>query len=404
MKVDSYARCIFTPVKNNDLSEDSQPLGEDSRKRSSPSPELRSWLERIARLHKFRHSPTLYCIESIRLKLKTRNNIRELFEGFVEQVDWILDAEKNATKSGKFSEFISLYISHEFRVQKENSFCVFVVLNYMKIFSIHAEAAFVDLFKLNVQLSVCSQCSDGQDSLLTERVNLEYVSNLIVSEASDSLLDSDSDPEFVLKQMSSAESDSISDELSDEEEVKAKKRTHGEDDLKRKEENLCNPFLSSASDDDDKKCCNPFNSDSDQTDVYNFHEELPVGAGSPSETNNKNQLNLSSVPRMSSVKVKSQVKSHICDHCGKKFSTSYNLVLHNVQVHRIFPEGKKIYKCPEVNCKYVTGSRICYNRHATTHLRKPRVKKNNYKISCSYCSLVVANKSSLKRHLVRKHS
>ena len=240
MKVNSYARCIFTPVKNNDLSEDSQPLGKDSGKRSSPSPELRSWLERIERLHKFRHSPTLYCIESIRLKLKTRNNIRGLFEGFVEQVDWILDAEKNATKSGKFSEFISLYISHEFRVHKDHSFCVFVVLNYMKIFSIHAEAAFVDLFKLNVQLSVCSQCSDGQDSLLTERVNLEYVNNLILSEACDSLLDSDSDPEFVLKQMSSAESESISDELSDEEEVKAKKRSHGEDDLKRKEEHLCN--------------------------------------------------------------------------------------------------------------------------------------------------------------------
>ena len=397
MKVNSFAGCIFTPVKDDVLSEDSQPLG----KRSSPSPGVRSWLERIERLHKFRHSPTLYCMESIRLKLKTRNDIRGMFEEVGEQIDWILDAEKVATKNGKFSEFIRDYISFEFRVKKEYSFSVFVVLNYMKIFSIHAEAAFVDLFKLNMQLSVCFQCNDGQDSLLTERINLEYVHKLISGEASDSVVDSGSDPEFVLKQLSSAELESSSDESSDLEEVKAKKKTPGEDDLKRKEEYLCNPFISSASEDDEKKCCNPFKSDSDEADVYRFEEELPLVTRCSSKARNEKLLNLSSVPRMSSVKA--QFHSHTCDHCGKKFSTSYNLGLHNIQVHRIFPEGKKIYKCPEQNCKYVTGSRICYNRHAATHLRKPRVKYNNAKISCSYCSLVVANKSSLKRHLLRKH-
>ena len=100
-----------------------------------------------------------------------------------------------------------------------------------------------------------------------------------------------------------------------------------------------------------------------------------------------------------------------CGHREGKFSNKYNLKLHLVQVHRIFPEGMIIYKCPDLDCQFVTGSRIWYNRHAVTHGRKPEVKVDSCKSSCSsckttcsYCHMDFANRSSLKRHHQRKHS
>ena len=109
--------------------------------------------------------------------------------------------------------------------------------------------------------------------------------------------------------------------------------------------------------------------------------------------------------------VKTQVRSHNCGHCDGKFSNKYNLKLHLVQVHRVFPEGMVIYKCPGPDCQFVTGSRICYNRHAVTHGGKHEVKVHSCKsfcssckATCSYCNMDFANRSSLKRHHQRKHS
>jgi hypothetical protein len=412
MKVNSYDSCIFTPVKNDDSSKDLKHLNKVSGERSSPSPELRFWLERIDRLHRFRHSPAIECIESFRLKFSTRNEIRQLFEGFDEEIsDWIHDIEKDVSERGKFSAFIQSYIHYEFRVKKDYSFCIVVILNYMKKFSVGAEAAFLDVLKLNAQQTVCSKCSESQDSsgLLVQRINLDYVRKLILSEGSDSLLDSDSDPEFVLKKTCQDQVESSTDTSSDNDvKVKPKKRTPVKVVLNENEDSLCNPFISgsdsSASNGNEMNFCNPFHSDNDLDDEYRFDEGLALDEPSFTTYSRRSQSNISNVKRTSSVKVKSQVKSYICYHCERKFLSNHNLKLHLVQVHRIFPEGMKIYRCPEPNCQFVTGSRICYNRHAATHLRKPKVKVTNLKISCSYCPISVANRSSLKRHHQRKHS
>ena len=412
MKVNSYDSCIFTPAKNDNSYEDLQQLNRVTGGRASPSPELRSWLERIDRLHRFRHSPDIESIERFRLKLTTRNEIRQLFEGFGEEIsDWIRDTEKDANECGKFPEFIQKYIHIEFRVKKKYSFCILVILNYMKQFSIGAEAAFLDVLKLNAQLTVCSKCIESQESssLNVQRINLDYVRKLILSEGSDCHQDSDSDPDFLLNKTCHGQVESsIDTSVDDDEKVTPKKRTCAKVVLNENEDNLCNPFLSesesSTSKGDDKNICNPFHSDTDQDDVYRFDEGLAMDKPSPTTYKRGSQSNISNVPRTSSLKVKPQVKSYICNHCEKKFLSNHNLKLHLVQVHRIFPEGMKIYRCPEPNCQFLTGSRICYNRHAATHLRKPKVKVTNCKIPCSYCPIFVANRSSLKRHYQRKHS
>ena len=104
-------------------------------------------------------------------------------------------------------------------------------------------------------------------------------------------------------------------------------------------------------------------------------------------------------------KSKSPIESPTCEHCQKSFSNSYNMKVHLVQVHRIFPEGMTIYQCPQ--CEFVTGSKIGFTRHTSTHLRKKSnlklQKLGNLRIKCNYCGSLVVNKYSLKRHIQRKH-
>ena len=162
MKVDSSAAYIETPVKK--VAEDAAELrevGSGSGGRCSPSSELESLLRRIERIHEFRHSPVMKCIDKIKLSLKIRNELRSLFDGFEDdESDWIIKLEANCTESGQFTTFVRKYISFEYRVQLQYSFCVFLLLNYMKELSLDAETAFVDIFKLKVENTFCSSCSD----------------------------------------------------------------------------------------------------------------------------------------------------------------------------------------------------------------------------------------------------
>ena len=81
---------------------------------------------------------------------------------------------------------------------------------------------------------------------------------------------------------------------------------------------------SSASNGNDRNFCNPFQSDTDQDDVYRFDEGLAMDELSLSTYKIRTQSNISNVQRTSSVKVKSQVKSYICYHCERKFLSNHN--------------------------------------------------------------------------------
>ena len=382
MKVNSFAGVVNTPEKIEDEVPGENLVGV----RSSPSAEMRSLLQNIDRLHQFCHFFSIESIDSFKLKINTRNKIREIFDGFDEKISlWIFESEKTSIESGKFSLFFQDYMHFEFRVKKDHSFLVLVLLNYMKMFSVTVDEAYLDLFKLNVEKTYCPECSKDHD-LRIQKLNLSYLRQKILSDT-DSYDDSGSDKEFELCEENV---DSSSDESSENESEKGKPKERTEDEI--------------TSNEDKKMHCNPFHSGSESDDVYRFTEEVSTNPFLSSEGEpDMISCKKTSTPRTSSVNVLNR-QAHHCDYCEGKFQSKHNLKIHLVGVHRIFPDGMKVFECPEQNCKFVTGSRICYNRHAATHLRKPKVKSNTPKISCSYCQMVVANRSSLRRHVKRKHN
>ena len=310
MKVDSSAAYIETPVKK--VAEDAAELrevGSGSGGRCSPSSELESLLRRIERIHEFRHSPVMKCIDKIKLSLKIRNELRSLFDGFEDdESDWIIKLEANCTESGQFTTFVRKYISFEYRVQLQYSFCVFLLLNYMKELSLDAETAFVDIFKLKVENTFCSSCSD-MSILMIKKENLNYLKKVYEGATNVSLEDSDCDPEFDLKNYNDV--DSSVETFSDEE--MSKNKQVGKVKINKEELHQCNPFLS----------------DEDSSDVYSFSEKLDcnpfVNTGDDLDYQRWkicNNANTSAVQKMSSVKEKSKINLSKCDHCEGQFGAS----------------------------------------------------------------------------------
>ena len=159
----------------------------------------------------------------------------------------------------------------------------------------------------------------------------------------EALEDSDDDPDFELKQSSEEKEDSDSASDSD---SRLGHEDHAVKDIHT----------------------NPFIDDDENYDPFEFTDELGINPflSSDDETSQCGNRKLLG-PRTSSVKARKEVE---CDHCLKSFQNRYNLKLHIIQIHRIFPSNMKVFKCPESQCEFVTGSKGCYNRHATTHLRR----------------------------------
>jgi zinc finger/BTB domain-containing protein 41 len=88
-----------------------------------------------------------------------------------------------------------------------------------------------------------------------------------------------------------------------------------------------------------------------------------------------------------------------CEHCGKVFRKMYNLKQHIICVHKIFPKGVAIFKCPVPDCRFVSGNKILFNRH--NHNKKIVIVPS--KLSCKLCKGLFATKGSLTRHIKRKH-
>ena len=50
-----------------------------------------------------------------------------------------------------------------------------------------------------------------------------------------------------------------------------------------------------------------------------------------------------------------------CNHCEKVFQKNYNLKLHLISIHKIFPKGMSVFKCPVTGCSFVSGNRLLFN-------------------------------------------
>ena len=387
MKINANATCIETPVKNDVRTTSDNRI---NRERNSPSPQLKQMLTSVQRLHDFYHLPSIWFVENIKLTLKTRNTICDIFDEYDDEVcDWITEMEKTLTESGEFSDFVREYLHIEYRVKKKYSICVFVLLNYMKRFSLEADKAFVECLKLSVKETACAQCFIGSISSV-QIGNLKYLKTFF--NESD-VEDSDDDPEFDFKRVCPEGVESSSDSDHDSSNITLIKEKS------LKITNLIEPLY-----------CNPFDSDStDDVGVFDFKEDICVNPFVSDEEDDflsaKNEKFSSKFPisKTSSAKMKPQ-SHHNCEHCDKYFPNRYNLKLHYIQVHKIFVQGIEIYECPEKYCPFVTGSSGLFTRHVKTHIMKPRIMKmTKFKVSCKFCDISVANRSSLKRHMLRKH-
>ena len=159
MKVDSYAAVIETPEKIETDLLNSPSLDKD---RCSPSSDLKSLLKGLERLHNFCHASSgIESIENMKLDLKTKNTVIELFSGFESDLsDWILQKENYLCDLDKYSAFSRDFIRYQFLVQKDHSIAVLLFLNYIKKFSVAPSTALVELFKLRVEETLCLYCYD----------------------------------------------------------------------------------------------------------------------------------------------------------------------------------------------------------------------------------------------------
>ena len=69
--------------------------------RNSPSTQLKQMLSGVQRLHDFYHSPSILSFENLKLTLKTRNTIRDIFYEYDDEIsDWVSEVEKTLRESG----------------------------------------------------------------------------------------------------------------------------------------------------------------------------------------------------------------------------------------------------------------------------------------------------------------
>ena len=116
MKICSTACDIVTPVKQ--FSEDHWHRSPSSRL-PTQSANQKCILESIARLHKFCHSHSLLKLEEMRLSIPLRDQIRDKFSNFTNDViSWLIDMECVAMTNEEFATITRDYIHYEFDVQK----------------------------------------------------------------------------------------------------------------------------------------------------------------------------------------------------------------------------------------------------------------------------------------------
>ena len=348
--------------------------------RLSVSEHLKTGILSIDRLHSFVHSNQLRKIEYMKLTLQLRNSIRDLFSGFDQDInDWIMNMESHATENGLYSRFIRDYISYEFLVQKEHSFAVLVLLNYIEKFKLSAETAFAEIFNISINDTFCSKCVSVHEDIDFYQENVRYLKK-IISDDTESLDDSYLDQDYHEESDVTSDSDDDSDNS-----ATSKKSRNKSSNIRASEKVSVNPFDDSVEDvyeykDEEVLGVNPFHTD--------LEDETPKQGGSKGFNPQK----------MSSLKY-DQDKTRECHICDKVFSTNYNMKLHLIQIHGLQVPNIRTYTC--ISCDFITGSRVLLIRHKETHTK---IKSKKEEVVCRICNVRFANKSSLKRHVSRKHN
>jgi hypothetical protein len=306
------------------------------------------------------------CIEMMNLTTDSIISVKAFFtEMYPDIPDIILKSEENAIASGEFTVQIRAYLAEEFNIPEEYSFCVICILNFSFLYKIDIVTSGKSLFELSSSRFECSQCvmidnfeNEQEKSLRSRRErNLHALKELQVRSSEDEEDDSEKDEDFhPPDSVKSYDSDIGSDVF----------EFHDDSDF-----DIYNPF-------DQSKSCTEFNL------VNSTFRRETVKITLPSD--------LSPIRRSN---------NFVCQKCSRNFSKKYNLKLHLVSQHQIFPKGMSIYQCPEKDCSFVSGNLVLFNRH--NHLKTAAVGKRLMRLKCTDCNQSFAGKSSLKRHMERKH-
>ena len=67
---------------------------------------------------------------------------------------------------------------------------------------------------------------------------------------------------------------------------------------------------------------------------------------------------------ISDIQVHVKCRGSTCKHCGKEFNNSNNMKQHLISIHKIFPPGMTVFKCPFKKCDFVSGNRVAFARHS----------------------------------------
>ena len=143
--------------------------------------------------------------------------------------------------------------------------------------------------------------------------------------------------------------------------------------------------------------------------VNSFVEHKNEDFVNPFETEREDALAIQSVSpnanfnpfAASSPTILAKLKSEkACPYCDKIFPSNYNMKQHIISIHKIFPDGLTIFKCDDIDCNFVTGSRAMFSRHS--HAKFVRPCNRTAKPMCQVCHKQFCNPSSLKRHVIRK--
>lgn len=121
--------------------------------RFSPSKSLLKLLTNADRIHSYQFHIEVEFTNLSEMTFLDRKLVNYLSEHFnfesPDVPDLIVKLEMIALEESYFGQFLKEYISEEFSIPSEYSFCVFAVLNYMKLFKLQVEDALCDMFKVS---------------------------------------------------------------------------------------------------------------------------------------------------------------------------------------------------------------------------------------------------------------
>lgn len=81
-----------------------------------------------------------------------------------------------------------------------------------------------------------------------------------------------------------------------------------------------------------------------------------------------------------------------CEHCGKQFSSTLNLLRHLDMAHM----DKKIHKCDR--CQQVFGMKLLMDYHMQSHDKIDQELANN--LTCKICSIIFKSSLHFENHKV----